>query len=517
VSTPGDDVLALMRNDWDRRAAEDARFYIASGAAGSDAEFRASGRRDVEDAVLDGIRLSPSAGALEIGCGVGRLLVPLAPRVARAYGVDISPAMIEASKGFTAGAPNVTTWVTDGLLAPVEDASLDFVFSYIVFQHIPDRAPVRRYVEEAARVLKPGGLFRFQVDGRWKRAAAGAATTYDGVKFSPADVRALLAGTGLVAVEEWGEETHYHWVTARRAGEALAGVSFRARAWDRVAVEEAISRCGSGDAVSDADRVVSGAESLRRALAGAEAAISLESHGDFVRDAFERVFGRGPDPGPLEALVRLLETKTEVRKDLVDILLAAAEARDLFRPRPVPWPRLASLGLPDRADFAAAVAAAERLLAGESAGAVVDRAFHAILGSRPDAEARACYGRVAEAGVAGRRRLARALLGARDADPPKPPSIGRRGELLLRHGVEAGGEPLAGESFAGESAVGRRILATSADASDAAFLRNAYLGVLGREPDADGAAWYRGRLAGGSLNRATLLRELLWSEELRRD
>jgi len=46
--------------------------------------------------------------------------------------------------------------------------------------------------------------------------------------------------------------------------------------------------------------------------------------------------------------------------------------------------------------------------------------------------------------------------------------------------------------------VARRILVSSADASDDAFLRSAYLGILGREPDADGAAWYRGRLAGGS-------------------
>ena len=254
------DVLARMRTDWDRRAAEDARFYIASGAAGTDAEFRASGRRDVEDVVLDGIRLAPSAGALEIGCGIGRLLVPLAPRVTRAYGVDISPAMIEKSKSFIADTPNVTTWVTDGSLAPMPDASLDFVFSYIVFQHIPDRAPVRRYVEEAARVLKPGGLFRFQVDGRWRRDASCPATTYDGVKFSPADVGKLLAGTGLEAVDEWGAETHYHWVTARRTG-AAAGVSFDARAWDRQALEEAIARCGSRDAAGEvARRVVSGSD-----------------------------------------------------------------------------------------------------------------------------------------------------------------------------------------------------------------------------------------------------------------
>ena len=46
-------------------------------------------------------------------------------------------------------------------------------------------------------------------------------------------------------------------------------------------------------------------------------------------------------------------------------------------------------------------------------------------------------------------------------------------------------------------------------------MQRAYRGVLGREPDEGGLAWYQGRLASDELNRATLLRELLWSEELR--
>ncbi len=509
-----EDVLARMRTDWDRRAAEDARFYIASGAAGTDAEFRASGHREVEDVVLDGIRLSPSASALEIGCGIGRLLVPLAPRVSRAYGVDISPAMIEKSKGFIADAPNVTTWVTDGSLAPIPDASLDFVFSYIVFQHIPDRAPVRRYVEEAARVLKPGGLFRFQVDGRWRRDASRPATTYDGVKLSPADVHALLHGTGLEAVDEWGAETHYHWVTARRAGEASAGIFFRARTWDLQALEEAIVRCESRDAAGNtARRVVSGETSLRQALAGAEAGISLRSHGEFVRDGFGRVFGTDPEPRAFDALVRLLDGRVEFREDVVDILLGAAEARDLFRPRVVPWPRLASLGLPDGTEFHAAVTAAARLLASESAGAEVERAFRTILGARPDAEALARFGPAEFAGADGRLRLVRTLLAAPDPYPPVPPPAARIAEILARHGVAARGEPLSGESFAGESDVARRILAAQAGSTED-FLRAAYLGVLGREPDprrrglVPGPPRARGAQPAGTASRAALERRI---------
>ncbi len=191
---PDAGVLERMRGEWDRRAGEDARFYIASGSAESDEAFRASGERELTDVVLDGIVLDPAAEALEIGCGVGRLLVPLARRVAVAHGVDISPVMIGKSAAFCRGTPNVRTAVTDGTLRPFPDASLDFVFSFIVFQHIPSREPIRRYVEEAARVLKPGGLFRFQVDGRWRGREKREATTYDGVKFSPPEVRALLSG-----------------------------------------------------------------------------------------------------------------------------------------------------------------------------------------------------------------------------------------------------------------------------------------------------------------------------------
>ena len=78
--------------------------------------------------------------------------------------------MIEKSRGYCAEVANIFTSLTDGTLSEFADASLDLVYSFIVFQHIPDRAPIRRYVEEAARVLKPDGLLRFQVDGRswWK-------------------------------------------------------------------------------------------------------------------------------------------------------------------------------------------------------------------------------------------------------------------------------------------------------------------------------------------------------------
>ena len=83
------------------------------------------------------------------------------------HGIDVSPEMIAQSRTYLGGLPNVTTEVGDGgSLSPYRDGSFDFVFSYQVFQHIPDPDVIRRYVVEAGRVLRPGGVFKFLVKTR---------------------------------------------------------------------------------------------------------------------------------------------------------------------------------------------------------------------------------------------------------------------------------------------------------------------------------------------------------------
>ena len=70
-------------------------------------------------------------------------------------------------------------------LRPLPDACFDLVFSYIVFQHIPSAAVIRSYVREAGRVLKPGGAFKFQVNGDQSAAyRAHVRDTWQGETFS---------------------------------------------------------------------------------------------------------------------------------------------------------------------------------------------------------------------------------------------------------------------------------------------------------------------------------------------
>lgn len=208
-----------MREDWDLRARENAPFYVCTTAADSAAAFDASGERDLEAHVLDGLDVSPQWRALEIGCGVGRLVRPLARRIARVVGVDLSDAMLARARDYCGGLPNVELVRTDGGLDSLPDAGFDFVFSHIVFQHLPRKAYAERYFREAFRVLAPRGIFRVQVDGRSRQFfRRWIADSWSGVVFSAPELRRRLERAGFRVDEIRGERTQYLRATAVKPG-----------------------------------------------------------------------------------------------------------------------------------------------------------------------------------------------------------------------------------------------------------------------------------------------------------
>ena len=203
-----------MRADWDRRARDDASFYVCT-SAGSPAAFAASGERDLDEQVLDGLPLSPDWSVLEIGCGVGRLVKPLSRRVARVVGVDLSEEMLRRGRDYCSGLSNVELRRTDGRLEFLPDASFDFVFSHIVFQHVPRKAYVDAYFRDAFRVLFPGGIFRVQVDGRSRQFfRRWIADSWSGVVYSAPELRRHLERCGFQVTEIRGESTQYLRATA---------------------------------------------------------------------------------------------------------------------------------------------------------------------------------------------------------------------------------------------------------------------------------------------------------------
>lgn len=115
--------------------------------------------------ILQALDLAPGepAAVLELGCGTGRLLGALAARrpMWLLTGVDISERIIDRARA-REDLRNVALWVGDGrTIPPAAGDGFDAVYSMGLFQHLPADA-CAGYVREVARVLRPGGRFRFQ-------------------------------------------------------------------------------------------------------------------------------------------------------------------------------------------------------------------------------------------------------------------------------------------------------------------------------------------------------------------
>ena len=236
-----------MRRDWDARARENARGYINwPGIAGDDATFFESGRHDYARYVtpfFERMGFDPRGkSALEIGCGMGRLARRLAGDFAQVVGVDVSPEMVERAR---TGAPPNTKFlaVSGGDLEGVADASVDFVLSFAVFQHVPDVEAIQNYVRETSRVLRPDGLFRLHMKGLWTApmgrllVEAGVSLnprllgmgltrvpfvrvrhldTWQGISVPPPQARAMCAACGLEVLEVESPWTTMMWVGGRK-------------------------------------------------------------------------------------------------------------------------------------------------------------------------------------------------------------------------------------------------------------------------------------------------------------
>lgn len=156
---------------WDAKARENPMYFIHSELdyrSTDEAEFWASGERSLEKTLAPfGLEIGPADRVVEIGCGIGRLTRPLARRARRVVGVDVSPGMVRKARQALADLDNVELLVGNGSdLSALPDGSADIVYSFIVFQHIPDPTITCNYVREIGRVLRTGGWTVFQVSER---------------------------------------------------------------------------------------------------------------------------------------------------------------------------------------------------------------------------------------------------------------------------------------------------------------------------------------------------------------
>jgi SAM-dependent methyltransferase len=206
--------LSKMRTDWDQRARENARHFIANGQPEwSEKEFYESGETTVRGDILSDMynicqgKDPQQMRVLELGCGAGRVTRALAQVFGEVHAVDVSGEMLQQAREALGGTPNIFFYQTDGAsLDALGEQTFDFAYSCCVFHHISSYDVIRGYVSDIGRRLVPGGLFKFEVQG-YTSVQTSVGDTWIGVPFSEAQAMQMA--------EDCGFELRYH----RGAGE----------------------------------------------------------------------------------------------------------------------------------------------------------------------------------------------------------------------------------------------------------------------------------------------------------
>lgn len=213
------DLVQRMRVDWDDRARLNASYYTNSAKQDwSVEEYFETGEANVREEILNDMENicqgddPASMRVLEIGCGAGRMTKALARIFGEVHAVDISAEMIATARSNLSGVPNVHFYQTNGSdVTVLPDQPLDFAFSYIVFQHIPSAQVIESYVRDVGRHLKPGRLFKFQVQGG-RSPLALKVDTWLGADFSVNDMQQMAERCGFEMRYWHGAGTQYFWL-----------------------------------------------------------------------------------------------------------------------------------------------------------------------------------------------------------------------------------------------------------------------------------------------------------------
>ena len=110
-----------------------------------------------------------------------------------------------------ARSPNVHAHVNNGRdLGGFASESFDFVYSYAVFQHIPSRDVIENYVREVYALLRPGALFKFQVQGF--RDDEVPVDSWLGAFFTEEQAREMAGRCGFEMRYNHGAGDQYYWL-----------------------------------------------------------------------------------------------------------------------------------------------------------------------------------------------------------------------------------------------------------------------------------------------------------------
>jgi len=218
---------------WDAKATTPQGAMLAVDGSSDENVLRMTGAYSARqvDAALD---LKKTDRLLELGCGVGRIGRELVTKVAHWEGADISANMLKVARERLAEFPNVGfTELTRSNVKPLPDASIDKAYCVAVFIHM-DKEDFCLYLEDLARVLKPGGLLFFDTWNLahrvgWRRFAVEL-KPYRDVPLSerkdvarnqfttPEEVRLFLDHAGFDVVGMFSDSPWVQAVAMRRGG-----------------------------------------------------------------------------------------------------------------------------------------------------------------------------------------------------------------------------------------------------------------------------------------------------------
>jgi len=134
------------------------------------------GKFVVWDRVLDELRLQGDETVLDLGCGRGAVLLAAAKRLprGRAIGVDLwradqtdnSQQATLANAALENVADRIEVHTADMTALPLADDSVDVIVSSLAIHNIPTHAGRRQALDQAVRVLRPGG--RLAIADLWE-------------------------------------------------------------------------------------------------------------------------------------------------------------------------------------------------------------------------------------------------------------------------------------------------------------------------------------------------------------
>lgn len=211
------ETIQKSKNKWNELAHKNGRYYVLSteGEGISEESFRFAGEKDYNDLIKNDVLLNQKIGdfkdksVLEVGCGLGRVTEFLGNNFKEVVGIDISEKMIEDASVRLKNNHNIRLLVGDGVTYPLPSDHFDFVFSYIVFQHMPSEEVVKSNLKEVCRVLKPGGIAKIQLRG----VQVKKSNWYYGPSFDKNKLKNLLNGLDFTLIREEGEGHRYYWIT----------------------------------------------------------------------------------------------------------------------------------------------------------------------------------------------------------------------------------------------------------------------------------------------------------------